>query len=70
MNLTDTIVRLIRTWVPIAIGTLISAVPFLDGVFNTEAVVALCIAAYYALAAFLEAQVHPAFGWLLGRPKE
>lgn len=65
---TDTVTRLIRTYVPIAIGTLVAQFPFLDGVFNTEIVVALAIATYYTVAAALE-RVHPFFGYLLGVPK-
>ena len=67
----DTIARLIRTWVPGAVawlaGTLgLSAEWSAD---TTVAVTALIFAGYYALAAFLEERVHPAFGWLLGLPK-
>ena len=64
----DSITRLIRTYVPILIGTLITQFPFLDGVFNETVLVALAIAAYYALASLLE-KVHPWFGYLLGVPK-
>jgi len=66
----DTLIRLIRTWVPIAVGTLVANVPALDGAFNADALVAACIAGYYAVAAYLEFKVHPAFGWLLGKPKQ
>lgn len=65
----DPIVRLIRTWVPIAVATLAVNLPWLADAFNTDALVAGFIAAYYALAAYLENEVHPAFGWFLGYPK-
>ena len=69
--LSDTITRLIRTWVP-------GGIAWLAGTFGlsaewsadtTVAVTALLFAAYYAAVAFLEEKVHPAFGWLLGVPK-
>ena len=66
--LNDTIVRLIRTYVPILIGTAISYLPWLTDVINTEPLIVLTIAAYYTLGAWLET-IHPAFGWLLGIPK-
>ena len=64
----DSITRLIRTYVPILVGMLITQFPFLDGVFNETVLVALVIAAYYSLASLLE-KVHPFFGYLLGVPK-
>lgn len=67
--LSDTFVRLIRTYVPMLVGMLIANFPFLADAFNTDALVVAMIAAYYALAAYLENKVHPAFGWLLGMPK-
>lgn len=67
--LSDVIVRLIRTWVPIGIGYLISVIPGVEGIINQEALIALCIAGYYALAAVLEEKVWYGFGWLLGVPK-
>ena len=65
----DTLIRLIRTWVPIAVGAVVANAPGLEGAFNADALVAACIAGYYAVAAFLETKVHPSFGWLLGVPK-
>ena len=69
MGLSDSVVRLIRTYVPLAMGTLIANVPGLADVINTDVLVLAVIGAYYGLAAFLEQRVHPAFGWLLGTPK-
>jgi len=74
MNLSDPIVRLIRTWVPIGLGWLIAwlfgLAPWLEDVLsiNIETATALTVAAYYALAAWLE-NFNPFFGWLLGIPK-
>ncbi len=70
MNLSDPIVRAIRTVVPTAVAILVANFPFLDGVFNTDALIGVAIGAYYLLAAFLENRVHPLFGWLLGMPKD
>jgi len=68
--LSDSIVRLIRTYVPLVVGYLVAQVPGLSGVIDTEALTLAVIAGYYGLAALLENKVHPAFGWLLGIPKE
>ena len=68
--LEDTIIRLIRTWVPIAVGWAISIIPGVEGVINEAALTALIIAAYYALATLLETRVWAGFGWLLGVPKD
>jgi hypothetical protein len=67
----DTIVSLIRTWVPVAVGTVIAflANRGFDIELNQNAVVAIVIALYYALARAAEKQ-WPALGWLLGVPKE
>ena len=69
MYLSDTIVRLIRTYVPIVIGGLIANIPGLAGVINTDALVMVVIAAYYSLVTVLENKVWYGFGWLLGSPK-
>ncbi len=69
MYLSDTITRLIRTWVPLAVGVLVANIPQLADVINTDALVVVVVGLYYGLAAFLEQRVHPAFGWLLGVPK-
>lgn len=67
--LADTIIRLIRTFVPVAVGWAITVIPGVAGVINEAALTALLIAAYYALAALLEQKVWSGFGWLLGVPK-
>lgn len=68
MMFSDTITRFIRTYIPIGVGVLVANLPFLADIINSDALVALAIASYYALASALE-KVHPAFGWLLGVPK-
>ena len=70
--LADLIVRVIRTWVPIGIGWLVSflALPADTAVQVAASITAAVIAAYYVLAAELEEHVHPVFGWLLGIPKD
>jgi hypothetical protein len=67
----DTIVSLIRTWVPVVVGTLIAylANRGFNIDINQNAVVAATIAIYYALARAAEKK-WPALGWLLGVPKE
>ena len=67
--LSDPIVRTIRTYVPMLLGYLVAQVPLLSGVIDTEALTMAVVAGYYGLAALLENKVHPAFGWLLGLPK-
>lgn len=71
----DTIVSLIRTWVPVAVG---AAVAFAfrklgwvtpDTTELATAFTALVIALYYAVARWLEKQVSW-LGFLLGVPKE
>ena len=69
MNLSDSIERLIRTWVPVVIGAVVAQIPALADAFNAEVLVAACIGGWYVIGAFLENKVHPAFGWLLGMPK-
>jgi hypothetical protein len=67
----DTIVSLIRTWVPVVVGTVIAylANKGFNIDVNQNAVVAATIAVYYALARFLEKR-WPFLGFLLGVPKE
>ena len=71
MNLSEDIVRYIRTYVPFAVGFVFSTFPFLADFVNVDgqALTALAVAVYYGAVRLLE-QVHPAFGWLLGSPKE
>lgn len=68
--MSDTIVRLIRTVVPLAVGWAITALlgPDVDTTAAAGAATAFVIALYYAGAAALEAR-WPAAGWLLGVPK-
>lgn len=69
--LNDTVVSLIRTWVPVGLGAVLAflANKGFDIEINQSVVVALVIAIYYGLARALE-KVHPLFGWLLGAPSE
>lgn len=69
--MSDTIVSLIRTWVPVAVGAVLAflANRGFDIEVNQNAVVAAVIAVYYAAARVLEKR-WPVFGWLLGVPKE
>ncbi len=67
----DTVVSLIRTWTPVAVG---AAIAFLANKgFNIEvnqtAVTGAVIALYYALARAAEKK-WPFLGYLLGVPKE
>jgi hypothetical protein len=70
----DFLVRQIRTWVPIAVGWGISflglVLPADLSASLTMSLTAAITAGYYVLASELEAHVHPAFGWLLGMPKD
>ncbi len=72
----DTLIALIRTFVPAAVGSVIAwAVAHGVGITDDVAtqlsavLVTLCIMLYYALVTALERRVNPAFGWLLGVPK-
>ena len=69
--MSDFVVSLIRTWVPVVVGTVIAylANKGFDIEINQNAVVAAVIAIYYALARLLEKK-WPALGFLLGVPKE
>lgn len=66
----DFLTSLVRTWVPIAIGYLVSLGVLPDDLSDeaTAAATAAVIALYYALARLLERR-WPAAGWLLGVPK-
>jgi hypothetical protein len=73
MQLNNTVVGLIRTWVPIAVGGAFAWLATqglaLDGETQAGAIVALTgltQAVYYTLVRLLEAQ-WPAAGWLLGK---
>jgi hypothetical protein len=74
--LSDSLIALIRTGVPAVVGTVIAFL--IDKGINisddqvtalSAALIPLCISLYYALATYLERNVNPAFGWLLGNPK-
>lgn len=73
--MSDTIVSLIRTWVPIAVGAAVSWLARKLGWVTPDtaalatAFTGLVIAAYYALARWLEKK-WTGFGFLLGIPKE
>lgn len=74
--LSDAIVGTIRTAVPTLVGTFVAWLFGLGVQVDSDgekalsaALVALLVAAYYALATLLERKVNPAFGWLLGIAK-
>lgn len=77
MKLNDTVVSLIRTWVPVVVGAGLTWVaklfPSLEGQLDFEGATLLAVtivtAAYYALARALEKKV-PWLGWMLGVPSE
>lgn len=69
--MTDFLISLVRTYVPIVIGYLVS-IGLLPSDLSDEATAAftgLIIGAYYLLARLLEKR-WPIFGWLLGAPKQ
>jgi hypothetical protein len=75
MKLNDTVIGLIRTWVPIGVGAVIAwfATQGLSLDYETQnaAIIALTgvtQALYYSLVRLLESQF-PAVGWLLGSAK-
>lgn len=75
MQLNNTVIGLIRTWVPIGVGAVISWLATLglqlDSETQTATVVALTgviQAVYYTLVRLLEDKF-PAIGWLLGSAK-
>ncbi len=72
----DSLIAIIRTAVPTAVGALVVALADFGVVIGEDAsaqliaaVVAIVTAAYYAAVTYLEREVNPAFGWLLGAPK-
>lgn len=74
--LSDSLIALIRTGVPAIVGTVIAFL--IDKGVNisddqvtalSAALIPVCISLYYALATYLERNVNPNFGWLLGNPK-
>ncbi len=69
----DYVVSLIRTYVPIIVGTAIAWVAGHDGIGVDStgldvAAVGVATAAYYAIVRQLEAR-WPKLGWLLGMPR-
>jgi hypothetical protein len=75
MKLNDTLIGLIRTWVPIGVGAVIAWFTAqglsLDSETQTAVIVALTgvtQAVYYSVVRLLENQF-PAIGWLLGSAK-
>lgn len=72
--LNDTLIRFIRTYVPVAVGGFIAWLSMyvdLVGVDKdgaTTIAVGIVIGLYYLVASIL-VKVHPIFGWLLGNPK-
>lgn len=74
--LTDSFIALIRTIVPAIVGSLIAlgvnaGIEFEAGTVEnlTAVLIPICISAYYALVTYLERNVNPNIGWLLGNPK-
>ena len=75
MQLNDTIISVIRTWVPIAVGAAIAWLATsgleLDAETQTSLVIGitgLIQGAYYTVVRVLENQ-YPQIGWLLGKAK-
>lgn len=75
MQLNDTMISLIRTWVPIAVGAVIAWLTTsgleVDAETQTSLVIGitgLIQAAYYAVVRILE-NSFPQAGWLLGKAK-
>lgn len=74
--LRDAIIAVIRTFVPTAVGTALAWLGARGVVVDAEtsalliaALVAVCTTLYYVLVTWLEREVNPAFGWLLGFAK-
>lgn len=72
----DTLIAIIRTFVPTVVGILIAwlidhglDIPSELQTQLSAALVAVSITGYYALVTLLERKVDPSFGWLLGAPK-
>jgi hypothetical protein len=75
MQLNDTAISLIRTWVPIAVGAVIAWLATAGLELDIETQTALVIGltgliqgAYYALVRIIEKRF-PQVGWLLGKAK-
>lgn len=75
MKLNDTLISMIRTWVPIAVGALIAWFATVGLELDAETQTSLVIgltgvvqAAYYGVVRFLE-NTYPQVGWLLGKAK-
>lgn len=70
--LSDTIVRLIRTYTPLVIGAVLVALGRaigiqIDSAAGVTVILPIVVAAYWSLIKILEHQ-WPALGWLLGVP--
>lgn len=72
----DSVIALIRTAVPAIVGTVLAWLIQLGIDISTEtqaqlsaALIPIVISAYYAGVTYLERNVNPSFGWLLGAPK-
>lgn len=72
LNLNDTFISLIRTYVPIVVASVIAYFATVDIEIQNETLetvlMPLAIGGYYGVARIL-IKVHPVFGWLLGYPK-
>lgn len=77
MNFSDYLTSLIRTWVPVIVGSVLAWLAAKTGIVLDEnasgqvvlAVSAFFIGAYYGLVRWLEPRF-PWLGWLLGSPKQ
>lgn len=68
----DAIARWIRTVTPAVLSYFMAKWPWLVDLFgdiDEQTAMLFVFSAYYTLVAVLETKVHPAFGWLLGKPK-
>lgn len=72
----DAIIALIRTFVPTAVGSALAwlatrgaAVDADTSALLVAGLVAVCTTLYYSLVTYLEREVNPAFGWMLGMAK-
>lgn len=63
----------VRTFVPVIVGALITALTKIGANVSSEAlellVGAVVTTAYYTMVRLLETKVTPRFGWLLGAPR-
>lgn len=74
--LRDAIIALIRTFVPTAVGAALAWLAARGVVVDADTsgllvagLVAVCTTLYYSLVTYLEREVSPAFGWMLGVAK-